>query len=267
VNRHRRRTSLVLPLTITIALGVASLYALDAVAGWIMPRATASAQERATAQPQPGFGGSVQMLWFFGGAALEARDAADADTVPALTCAELARRYVSLTWRCRSFGRTGDDSLAALQRMVSLLGDPNIVQPDNVILVGGDEDKLAGQDKWTRPNMRQLAFRQIPHLLQWAGVAVPERGGAAAANLPRAGALHAATLRTFSHWAAGAETPVIALRLRDEAEAAEAAFQAAVAAAAPQAQPFFQMVDLPGATARRETANRIADLISPVERF
>ena len=93
---------------------------------------------------------------------------------------------------------------------------------------------------------------------------MPERGRAAPANLPRAGALQAATLRTFSHWAAGAETPVIALRLRDEADAA---FQAAVAAAAPQAQPFFQMVEMPGASARRETANRIADLISPVERF
>lgn len=237
MNRRRRRAPVLLPATIAIALAVASLYALDTLAGWLAPLPD---RDRTTVQPQPGFGGSTQTLWFLGGGRLADPGVADADTLPSRTCAELARRHVSLTWRCHNLGREGEDSLAALHRLVTRLGDPTVVRPDNVILVEG-EDGAAH-----RHAVLHHVAGQFPHLLGLAGFAWPR----AAARAP---APPTATLRTLRDWATGAEVPAIA------------------AMAVPRdsrltpGDRFFRVINLPPAAA--DAARLIADQIAPVERF
>lgn len=255
MNRRRRRAPILWPLTIAIALVVASLYALEALAGWLAPAPVA---ERATVQPPPGFGGSIQTLWFLGGHALVDPAIADADTLPSLTCAELARRYVSMTWRCRNFGRDGMDSLAALHRLVTLLRDPDIVRPDNVILIGGDEDLRAA----SRPRFRYRVAGEFPHLLRLAGLAGPVPAPTPA-DMARAGVLYAANLRTLADWAEGAQIAALAMLLPSSADA----FRGVATTTMPAPRPAFSTVDVPAPSDPRDIAHRLADQITVVERF
>lgn len=272
-----------LAATIAIALAVASLYALDALAGWLLPPAPAPPRPdslyfreiapeesrayararydsftvwgyadfagkhvtvengfRRTVQPPPGFGGSTQTVWFFGGSTMLGQGAADADTIPSLACAALARRHVQLTWRCRNFGLGGYVNTQSLVLLLTLLREPGRERPDSIVFYDGVNEVIAAweghpgdhhnfplvrariegePDSWSvaAADLRGLAARQFPHLFRLASPPVPDpnTGGGVApsaamlADTQRAAAFYLGNYRTLGDWSDGARIPTL----------------------------------------------------------
>ena len=290
VPRLRRRAPAIVAVTIAIALAVASLYALEALAGWLLPAprpppnpddpyfATLAPEEshayarahydsftvwgyadfagrhvtiengfRRTAQPAPGFGGSSQVIWFFGGSTMLGQGSSDADTIPSQTCAELARRHVNLTWRCRNFGLGGYVSTQSMVLLLTLLREPGRERPDHVIFYDGINDVIAAWeghpgDHHNFPHL-QARIERAPHgwamalstalqdLRNFAASQFPRifrlaRGGGADRDNPntgggrkpddrvladahRAAAFYIGNVHTLGDWADGARIPTV----------------------------------------------------------
>ena len=287
---RRRRAPAIVAVTIAIALAVASLYALDALAGLLVPaprpapnpadayfttlapeegRAYARAHYdsftvwgyadfagrhvtvengfRRTVQPAPGFGGSSQVIWFFGGSTMLGQGSTDAGTIPSQTCAELARRHVNLTWRCRNFGLGGYVSTQSIVLLLTLLREPGRERPDHVVFYDGVNEVIAAWEGhpgdhhnfpllqarierdprgWAvavstaAQDLRNFAARQFPNIFVLArggggDIDNPSTGGGRVpgdtmrADTRKAAALYAGNFRTLGEWADGARIPTV----------------------------------------------------------
>ncbi len=202
---------------------------------------------RRTMQPAPGFGGSTQVIWFFGGSTMLGQGSADADTIPSQTCAELARRHVNLTWRCRNFGLGGYVSTQSIILLLTLLREPGRERPDHIIFYDGVNEVIAAWEGhpgdhhnfprlrariereprgWDMAlgtaayDLRHFAARQFPNIFliagsTRAGVDDPNTGGGRVpdervlADTRRAASFYLGNFRTLGDWADGAQIPTL----------------------------------------------------------